>query len=151
MHCWILFSLPGSKDHESRDLCCLVLHSSPILPIVPDPEHTLRKIWWINTWSRCALCRGPQWKGILYSSWESCNLCEKEFCLIETMLKAVYLNYSPSLYYPTEKENENSRTSGKKIMPCDITTSHYLENMLMKAYVIRMSQGIRSQEILLSI
>lgn len=114
MHCWILFSLPGSKDHESRDLCCLVLHSSPILPIVPDPEHTLRKIWWINTWSRCALCRGPQWKGILYSSWESCNLCEKEFCLIETMLKAVYLNYSPSHILPHREGERKLQNIRKK-------------------------------------
>lgn len=42
-YCWIFSSLSSSKDHESRDLGCLVLHSFPVLSIMPVSEHTLSK------------------------------------------------------------------------------------------------------------
>lgn len=40
----ILSSQLGSKGHESRGLGCLVLHSPPILPIMPGSEHTLNRV-----------------------------------------------------------------------------------------------------------
>lgn len=147
----ILSFLPGAVRLRPLPACSSLTPPSPLWCL--DQSAGPAETWRTGGWLRPLLgIREIERKGGLCSRWGSCHLCEKGCCSNERKRKTTSLIRVHVIHYPTDREEKTpSRYGGGGGMPRDYLLSHCSENLLMKLHVTRMSQRIKSQEILLDI